>query len=121
MDQEDNDIDEKEAELVKKLAGWFVSGDSGVSSDSMAAIALGADEGDFDAPYDSSDFGRCYRLVKAIPEIRESFTRISELIPVFRGILTNWDELCELYESNIDTREGGLSERIRALRGDING
>lgn len=102
--------------FVKKIANWLRSHDTGVSSETMAAIALGADEGYFDAPHDNSDFGRCYRLVKIVPEIRGSFSRISELVPQFKAILANWDELCSMYEKDKWSKE--LYHRIKCLRGD---
>src|SRR3546814_4100612 len=75
------------------LGNWLAGDDVGTSSRTMVAIALGATEGDFDAPHDPSDFGRCYRLVKAVPAIRESFLTISMRVPAFLRILHNWDEL----------------------------
>lgn len=104
-------------EFTKKIGNWLRSDDTGVSSETMAAIALGADSGEFDAPYDPSDFGRCYRLVKAIPEIRGCFPRISELVPQFAGILAEWDSLAKIYVRDL-SRHGsyGLYEKIQLLR-----
>ena len=104
---------------IKDIAEWLVSDDCGVSSKTMAAIALGADKGRFNAPYDPSDFGRCYRLVKKVPAIRTAFDRISKLEPHFAGILLNWDELCAIYERDLHTGQSKeLYRRIKELRGD---
>ncbi len=88
----------------------------------MAAIAMGAKKTKstrFDAPSDTSDFGRCYRLVKAVPELREHFPKIGKMVPPFKGILTNWDSLCELYLRDLpDGRSDALYRRIKELRGD---
>lgn len=93
------------------------SHDTGVSSETMAGIFLGAGKGMFDAPYDPSDFGRCYRLVKKVPAIRSAFERIAELVPSFAGILREWDELCRLYERDEPTgRSDELYRRIKELR-----
>lgn len=85
------------------ILNWMRSGDTGVSSETMALIAMGATRGDFDAPYDPADFGRCYRLVKANPVIKESFAKISELVPQFKPILKNWEICCKIFERDFPT------------------
>lgn len=106
------------------LGNWLINGDTGVSSKTMAAIALGATNlsstgWNIDAPYDPSDFGRCYRLVQKVPEIRDHFPRIAKKVKPFAGILREWDELVRIYER--DKPKGTSDElynRIRELRGD---
>lgn len=98
---------------TKKVALWFQSEETGVSSMTMAYIATGATVGNFDAPYDPSDFSRCYELLKLVPEIREDFARIGKIVPRFAGILENWDELCALHEQE---RYNELYRRIQQLR-----
>lgn len=88
---------------IKKLGEWLANGDIGISSKTMAAIALGAKTGNFNAPYDPSDFNRCYKLVERVPSIRNSFDQISQIVPVFAGILREWDELCVLFNSEKDS------------------
>lgn len=100
---------------LRKIGEWFRSHDTGVSSETMAAIFLGAKKGDFDGPLDNSDFGRCYRLVKKVPEIREAFRKIGKRVPAFAGILRNWDELARLYEEG-DRSRRALYDRIKELR-----
>lgn len=80
-------------EDLKGLGQWLAEDRSGLSSRTMLAIALGADDGDFDAPSDSGDFSRCSELVRAVPAVRQAFPRIAELVPAFRRILERWDEL----------------------------
>lgn len=102
------------------LGNWLAGDDVGTSSRTMVAIALGATEGDFDAPHDPSDFGRCYRLVKAVPAIRESFLTISMRVPAFLRILHNWDELCTIYVRDLNSgKSSELYQRIKELRGGI--
>lgn len=107
------------ADALKRIGNWLRSDDTGISSETMAAITLGADSGDFDAPHDGSDFGRCYRLVEAVPEVRAAFPRIAALVPAFAGILAAWDELAAIYLRDLPT---GLSQdlydRIKSLRAD---
>lgn len=108
-------------ESLAQIGAWLVSDDTGISSKTMAAIALGATgEGlDTDAPYDPGDFGRCLRLVSAVPELRASFDRIAAVEPRFAGILENWDELEAIYRRDLSTgKSKELYERIKTLRGD---
>lgn len=91
-------------EEKEKLMAWAFGDDTGVSSETMAKIALGLGPGrtfGFDRPYDSGDFGRCYRLVKVVPELREFFPLIVEKCPQFGPIIEHWDELCALYEQDL--------------------
>lgn len=100
------------------ILNWMRSGDTGVSSETMALIATGATEGDFDAPYDPADFGRCYRLVKANPVIKESFLNISALVPQFTPILLNWDKCCKIFERDFPTgKSDELFKMINKWRG----
>lgn len=110
-----------ESTQLKRLGQWLVSRDTGVSSRTMAAIALGSgpdEDADYDAPYDPADFGRCRRLVAACPFIREHFDSIGTLVPAFAPILAEWDELCRLYDRDLPTgRSDVLYNRLRVLRG----
>lgn len=111
-------------ESKAKLIEWLLNGNTGISSKSMAAVAVGTKLGDgwgFDAPHDPSDFSRCYKLVQRVPEIRRFFPQIGRRIPKFKGILDNWDNLCRIHDRDIDS--GGSSELyilIKTLRGDKN-
>ncbi|MEX3764493.1 hypothetical protein [Paraburkholderia phenoliruptrix] len=110
----------------RELGNWLINGNVGVSSKTMAAIALGAtttSAGEHgwgvDAPHDPADFGRCYRLVQKVPEIREFFPRIAKKVKPFAGILKHWDELVRLYERDKPTgKSDELYNRIKQLRGD---
>ena len=101
------------------IGQWLASHHTGVSSKTMLAIALGANMGDFDAPYDEGDFLRCYRLVKIVPRIVDAFDRIGELCPPFAGILREWPELVRMHEraKRSDWNDQTLLyKRIRELR-----
>lgn len=90
-------------EITIKIARWFASDYTGVSSETIASIALGMTEPErhgWDMPYDSGDFGRCYRLIKKIPELRDVLPRVAELCPQWKPIVEIWDELVALYEAD---------------------
>lgn len=108
----------------RALGNWIIGGDTGTSSKTMAAIALGAtklsnDGYHVDAPHDPSDFDRCYRLVQKVPEIREFFPRIAKKVKTFAGILREWDDLVRIYERDkVTGKSTELYNRIKELRGD---
>lgn len=45
-----------------------------------------------------ADFRRCWFLVEAVPEIRNSFPLIAERCPSFKGVIENWDAISAAYE-----------------------
>lgn len=107
---------------IVAIAQWFADDDTGTSSQTIAVIAMGAKKvgkARMDAPHDPDDFGRCLRLVKRVPELREHFARIGKTVKAFAGILDNWDELVAIYERDRPTgRSQDLYRRIKELRGD---
>lgn len=72
-----------------------------------------------DAPYDNADFGRCRRLVKRLPRIKEVFPKISESNSVWAKIIENRDMLGKLYESQKNWENDGkeLYNILRSYRG----
>ncbi len=106
---------------------WLLSGDTGTSSMTIYSVMSGRGSprgGRGDAPYDPADFGRCYRLLKRYPEWVPKLQRVADAYPIWRGLVTHWQELCSLYESeaNPDAKGFGtgrapkLYEMIRRLR-----
>lgn len=113
------------SELAMKVLQWQANGRVGVSSATMASIALGMDKpfygSHFSPPWDPSDLNRCRKLVKAIPEIRDHFPTIGEKVPQFKPILDNWDELMTLLSAEInrpDNRAPETYQRMKELLGE---
>lgn len=112
------------SELAMKVMLWQGQGSVGVSSGTMASIALGLKKniyhGSFGCPYDPADLNRCMKLVKAIPEIRDHFDAIGKKVPAFKPILDNWDELTKLLRKELkrpDRRAPETYERMKELLG----
>lgn len=87
-----------------QLGEWFISRDTGVSSEYMAAVhiegrILPSLWGD-SSPGDAPDLGRCVRLVEKVPAIKDSFPIIRQASPVWASYIDNWDELTELWHRN---------------------
>jgi len=81
----------------KRAYQWTVSGDTGLSSKAIWAAMMGVESaGDY--PHDPSDFGRCYRLLKLIPEWQERLPEIAKAHPHWQPLVDRWDEMTALYE-----------------------
>ena len=110
-----------EADVMTRLEWWVnESNDRGVSSFTIAhAIgkvpwtAFSKNGGWYaDAPYDSDDFGRCFRLLQLIPEWHDRLPEVVQYCPRFKPIIALWNELCRLYKTN----KVRCTEEIRNLR-----
>ncbi len=95
---------------------WWNGPDTGMSSRTIWRVMMGHPlvEGVF-APADPSDFGRCHRLLHAIPGWR---ARIGEMakVPGWERLAPAWDELEALYlEGLTKGRAPKLYDRIDEL------
>jgi hypothetical protein len=86
---------------------WLLSGDTGVSSLTIFHVMTGtittptrSSLRGIDAPRDSDDFGRCYRLLKAFPEWRERLPEIAAMVPKWTPLVERWDELESMFETD---------------------
>lgn len=90
-------------DLAMKVLEWQAYGRVGVSSATMASIALGMEKNFyhswFNPPWDPADLTRCMKLVECIPEIRDHFPKIAEKCPGFAPIIEHWDELIEMLKA----------------------
>lgn len=108
---------------------WLLSGDTGISSETICAVMVGATARRVDIPYDTDDFGRCYRLLTLFPEWRARLPEVAKRFPKWGPMVMAWDELTSLYERLCDpdgrytwasNKEAAktINERMRALADD---
>ena len=87
--------------MTDNITTWLCNGETGLSSKCMARVTLGRDAEDrsgcVDHPRDPADLNRCIKLVKAAPEVRESFPKIAELSPEWKAVIDNWDGLVAMF------------------------
>lgn len=92
--------------LEKWCSGW----DKGISSMTMLAAIVHPDtiipnccksyvNAKQDVPHDADDFGRCVRLLEAMPEFRPQLHKVSDKHPEWGQIIANWDGLEFLYHA----------------------
>lgn len=89
-----------------RMIEWIATHSVGVSSRTMWAGLMDVNTPSkdfawrFDVPYDASDFGLCYDLVRFCDvDPVSDFPRIVVRFPWYKPVLDNWDGLCRLYES----------------------
>ena len=86
------------------LTRWLASDDTGLSSLYMASI-LSDRYPKLETPHyprDADDFGRCYRLLKAVPELRSNSMRLATCPAPWPELHREWLRLERLYEAAIN-------------------
>lgn len=95
---------------------WLAGPDTGSSSKFLCYRLAGMQTYPVSAPSDPADFGRCYRLLQAIPGWRERINELSD-IPAWAPLVKHWDELEQLYlEESPSGQAPKLFERMTELR-----
>lgn len=85
-----------------RLLHWALSDDTGVSSNTIARVASGATLGHADIPYDGGDFGRCYRLLQAVPELYDSLPDVARVCPKWGPLVDRWHDLEAAYLADLN-------------------
>lgn len=113
------------AMMDARLAQWFASGDTGISSKTIAlwmAAGVPYDPAWGDGtPSDGADFGRCYRLLQAIPEWRPRIAEMADRGGKWPHLVKHWDEIETLYLREIaePDQHGGITyERMKVVEAD---
>jgi hypothetical protein len=111
-----------EVERLRGVMDWLASDDTGLSSEWMAHVIFGVPVSDRfgggSFPYDTGDFGRCYRFLQKFPQARESLHKLRASGPVWSGMVDRWDELERLYDSAEPTSNGDLNRLLCKIRED---
>lgn len=110
------------------LVAWLLSDDTGISSRAIArhlsrhagmATPIPREKhwhGNDSHPRDRGDFGRCYRLLEAVPELRSHLAKMAELSPEWAGLVAVWDELESLYREELPSGNAPkLYARIKSI------
>ncbi|AUS31696.1 hypothetical protein C1M55_12010 [Rhodococcus qingshengii] len=109
---------------------WLETGERGISSEAIVNKLTGFYVGQpsaCDYPYDPSDFRRCERLLRAVPEAREHLNVVATKGPVWAGLVAEWDYLVELGEADVPDMFGAwakgkatrLYDRMRDIRVEV--
>jgi hypothetical protein len=81
------------------LTAWLASDDTGLSSLYMASKLTGMFEAKYAYPRDPTDFGRCLRLVEAVPELESKIRDMSQHGNGWAVVAAHWYEWSEVYST----------------------
>ncbi|MDE2096533.1 MAG: hypothetical protein KGL39_04745 [Patescibacteria group bacterium] len=77
---------------------WISVDGSGLSAKTIACAALGQIPERPDYPHDGDDFGRCYRLLAAVPEARAGLDALGvKGGSVWIALVSRWSEIEKAY------------------------
>lgn len=80
--------------VMDRALRWAIGNDTGASSKAIAGHMTGnRPSSGYPPPWDPSDFGRCMRLVAAIPEWRPRLPEMAKRSPEWAGIVKHWDRI----------------------------
>lgn len=102
---------------------WLTGPDTGTSSLTIFSVLshghaakAAARRGAPSPPWDPDDFGRCYRLLKAIPEWRSRLGEVAAQYPEWAGLVREWADLERFFEEESPKgRAPKLYARMKAL------
>jgi hypothetical protein len=100
----DSIIDEIEKPTVGSSPGmgfeaWMQSDDTGLSSRYLAISLTGRCAPKLDWPHDADDFGRCVRMLDAVPELRERLGMLEHAPDPWPRLWARWAEAEALYRA----------------------
>lgn len=94
---------------------WIVGADTGTSSKTIWAHMMGQRcSGSY--PSDGGDFGRCVRLLEAVPEWQPRLSEMASVNKYWAALVKHWDELVKLYAAG---KQRDLYYRMKAILGRI--
>lgn len=101
----------------EQILTWLVNGRVGLSSKTMAAIALGAKPDGVNYPHDPDDLNRCLLLLKAAPGVRDAFPRIAASSKVWAALIARWPEIEKSFldEVGLDWCKANAAPKTYAL------
>ena len=74
------------------LAKWALGDDTGASSTCIARHLSGL-KSDGSYPHDGGDFGRCERLLDAVPELRARLPEMAKVNAYWAALVPRWDDI----------------------------
>jgi hypothetical protein len=87
--------------LSDEAVEWLADGEQGASSRAIFnRLALGRHVSPFDYPADIDDFQRCERLLRAVPELRDSFPLMAGVGPHWPPLIEAWAEVARLLDED---------------------
>lgn len=99
-------------ETINRLMTWQVVGDTGLSSQCLAATIMSQGETvklqhyyARQHPLDSGDFNRCVQLLRHVPELRVHLPIMRPVSEYWAVLVDHWDELEAMLDKEIQHRK----------------
>lgn len=93
------------------LVAWLDSDDTGLSSRFMAMYLSSRLCNEIHWPHDPDDFGRCYRLLQAVPELRDRLPYLENASVQWAALVKHWSELESLW---VEESPAGAAPKLYA-------
>lgn len=103
------------ATLQERANEWIVGRDTGTSSQVIWSFMMGVKPRDESTPWDADDFGRCYRLLRLIPEWRVRMPELASKHKTWTALVREWDRLTAMYERVIAGKNGWDRAAAKAM------
>ena len=100
------------------IVKWLGGNDTGASSKAIALTALGVmpERAAMNYPSDGSDFGRCYRLLKAAPEAKSGLDKLAtDGGPYWKALAARWGEIEAAYLRDDGETYGLMKSILRPI------
>jgi hypothetical protein len=92
-------------QISENAIKWLASGERGQSSNTLFSILTGVNAHSgfcgLSHPSDPDDFKRCEKLLRQCPELRADLWRMKGITPAWGPLVEHWDNLVELFESEV--------------------
>jgi len=98
----------------KTPEAWLKSWDTGASSRTIWNFMMTGSSAKVAIPLDPSDFGRCYRLLKAFPEWRARMPELGARFAAWSALVAFWPKLEQLFEQ--ESPSGQCPKLFEALK-----
>ena len=85
----------------KEIITWMATGETGMSSKTLAFAALGELSGRISYPYDPADLRRCLLLIRRCPKVSDAILILADHNKQWAALAKEWDALTHMLEDEI--------------------
>lgn len=108
------ETDEKSV-IKDEVLNWLATGDTGLSSKTIAFATCGIKYPDSYYPRDPSDFKRCLEMLEACPSIKDLLC-VKSLHKNWVRFVDSWDLMVEMYNEDVAKTPGRCPRLYKFMR-----
>jgi len=102
--------------MDKKILEWMFVGNTGMSSEAIAARMAGIDSGNISHPLDPSDLRRCVEFLEAVPAAKDRFEEMREVSPDWYRLVGVWKKLTTKLSEEMKNEDGRAPETYKMMK-----